>query len=124
MVAIRTARARRSIRITPELERIARTAPARWRTEAAIRRAGFRPVRGGLKAALQVSRLRRLSRELARARCRAKLTQAQVARRMGTTVSAISRMESKYPGNLTLATIQRFTDAVGAEFLISVRSRR
>lgn len=104
-----------------EIERIARLAPRRWRTDAALRRAGFRPVRGGLKAALRQSRLTRLTRELAAARKRAGLTLAAVARRIGTTASAISRMESDHPGSLTITTIDRYSEAVDAELLLSVR---
>jgi len=103
------------------LERIARTAPRRWRTDAALKRAGFRPVRGGLIDALRASRLARLTRELAAARRRAGLTQAAVARLIGTTASAVSRMESDHPGNLTIATIDRYARAVNAELLLAVR---
>lgn len=107
-----------------ELERIARTAPRRWRTDAALKRAGFRPVRGSLSHALRASRLARLTRELAAARRRAGMTQAAVARLIGTTASAVSRMESDHPGNLTIATIDRYASAVNAELLLAVRPVR
>lgn len=55
---------------------------------------------------------------------RAGLTQAELARRMGTTASAISRMESDNPGNLTIATIDRHARAVGAELQLTVRPGR
>jgi transcriptional regulator with XRE-family HTH domain len=58
---------------------------------------------------------------MAQARKRAGLTQAQVARRMGTTASAVCRMESESPGNLTLETLDRYAGAVGAEFSLSIR---
>lgn len=107
-----------------ELESIARTAPKRWRTRADLRRAGFRRVAGGLPQALRAARLARLTQEMKRIRRQAGLTQAEVARRMGTSASVVSRMESEQAGNLTLATLQRFADAVGARLRLSLHRTR
>ena len=96
-------------------EQIARHAPQAWRTEQALANAGFARVRGGLAAAVRASRMKRLSHQMAALRRQAGLTQAQVANRMGTTTSVVSRMESGNPGNLTIATLERFARAVGAE---------
>ena len=53
-----------------------------------------------------------LSRELIRARTRAGLTQAQVAARMGTTQSAVARLEGgKLP---SIRTLTRYAEATGA----------
>jgi transcriptional regulator with XRE-family HTH domain len=54
-----------------------------------------------------------LARELIDARTRAGLTQAELALRMGTTQSAVARMESgrRLP---SLATLQRYAAATGA----------
>jgi len=49
--------------------------------------------------------------ELLRARARAKLTQAQVARRMGTSQSAVARMESGRTPSLT--SLRKYAKAVG-----------
>jgi len=103
-----------------DLEQIARQAPKSWRSISALRRAGFVRVAGGLKAAVASSRLGRLARQMFHARRRAGLTQSQVARRMGTTTSAISRMESDNPGNLTLGTLERYAAAVGADLRYSL----
>jgi len=54
-----------------------------------------------------------LARELVRARARAGLTQAQVAKRMGTTQSAIARLESGRPPSMK--SLQRFADATGSK---------
>ena len=53
-----------------------------------------------------------LARELIGARARARLTQEQVARRMGTSQSAVARMESgrKMPSTTSL---QKYAKAVG-----------
>jgi ribosome-binding protein aMBF1 (putative translation factor) len=107
-----------------ELERIAYHAPRAWRSEQALKRTGFKPVAGGLREAVAASRLLRLVRQMAHARRRAGLSQAQVARRMGTTASAVSRMESDSPGNLTLDTVERYAHAVGAELSLSIRPVR
>ena len=67
-----------------------------------------------------------LARELIRARTRAKLTQEEVAARMGTTQSAIARLESgRRPPSL--ATLRRFAEATGCRAdirLIGAGSRR
>jgi transcriptional regulator with XRE-family HTH domain len=55
----------------------------------------------------------RLSRELAFARLRAGLLQRDVAKRMGTTTSAISRLENAAGHRPTLATLERYARAVG-----------
>ncbi len=57
--------------------------------------------------------LRRLVRDLLAARVRAGLTQEQVARRMGTKKSAISRLESGVLNRPTLTTIENYALVVG-----------
>ncbi len=54
-----------------------------------------------------------ISRELLGARMRAGLLQRQVAARMGTTTSAISRLESAASHRPTLTTLERDARAVG-----------
>jgi transcriptional regulator with XRE-family HTH domain len=53
-----------------------------------------------------------LARELVRARTKARMTQAQVARRMGTTQSVVARIESgqNVPN---LKTLEKYARAVG-----------
>ena len=53
-----------------------------------------------------------ISRELAIARFRSLLLQQQVARRMGTTASAISRLENAVGPRPSLTTLERYADAV------------
>ena len=60
----------------------------------------------------------RLSRELANARLRAHLFQRVVAKRMGTTTSAISRLEDAFGHRPTLTTLERYAEAVGCELQI------
>jgi DNA-binding XRE family transcriptional regulator len=56
-----------------------------------------------------------LVRELLAARLGAGLTQDEVARRMGTTKSAVSRLESGRPHSPSVATLTRYAQAVGCE---------
>jgi predicted transcriptional regulator len=61
----------------------------------------------------------RLIEELVAARARARLTQAELARRIGTTQSAIARLEG---GGVSpsIATLQRYAEATGARLEISL----
>jgi transcriptional regulator with XRE-family HTH domain len=52
------------------------------------------------------------------------MTQEEVAARMGTTRSVVSRLESGVRTRPTLATIERYAVAVGATVDIRVRIRR
>ena len=54
------------------------------------------------------------------AREKAGLTQAEVARRLGTHKSAISRMEN-HAANIRLTTLQRFAEAVGCFVSLELR---
>jgi predicted transcriptional regulator len=59
-----------------------------------------------------------LIRELLKARTRAKLTQAQVARRMGTSQSAVARLESgRSP---SLASLRKYAEATGSKVEIKL----
>jgi len=60
-----------------------------------------------------------LARELIAARTRARLSQAEVARRMGTTQSVVARLES---GRRTpsMRTVQRFAQAVGGRVVVTI----
>lgn len=59
-----------------------------------------------------------LARELIAARAKAKLTQAQVARRMGTSQSAVARLESgRTP---SLASLRKYASAVGRKVEIKL----
>jgi ribosome-binding protein aMBF1 (putative translation factor) len=65
--------------------------------------------------------LQRLITDLVNARATAGLSQEDVALRMSTTKSAVSRLESGSRTRPTLRTIQRYAFAVGARLEISVR---
>lgn len=56
--------------------------------------------------------------QMLKARARAGLTQDAVAERMGTTKSAISRLESAGKHTPSLATLQRYACAVGCELQV------
>jgi DNA-binding XRE family transcriptional regulator len=56
-----------------------------------------------------------LTRELLRARSRAGLTQEAVAQRMGTTKSAVSRLESAGRHSPSVTTLKKYAHAVGCE---------
>lgn len=58
--------------------------------------------------------------QLLRARARAGLTQDAVAERMGTTKSAISRLESAGKHTPSLGTLKRYAQAVGCELQVKL----
>src|SRR5436309_1301240 len=58
--------------------------------------------------------------QLLRARARAGLTQDAVAERMGTTKSAISRLESAGKHTPSLSTLQRYARAVGCDIQVKL----
>jgi DNA-binding XRE family transcriptional regulator len=92
------------------------------------------PVRHDHKAFLDKARTRKgfteaydaleleyqVANQLLRARARAGLTQDAVAERMGTTKSAISRLEAAGKHTPSLSTLQRYARAVGCELQIKL----
>ena len=60
----------------------------------------------------------RVADQLLKARARAGLTQEAVAERMGTTKSAISRLESAGKHAPSLATLKRYASAVGCDLQV------
>jgi DNA-binding XRE family transcriptional regulator len=58
--------------------------------------------------------------QMLKARSRAGLTQDAVAERMGTTKSAISRLESAGKHPPSLATLKRYANAVGCELQVKL----
>lgn len=61
-----------------------------------------------------------LIRELLDARARAKLTQAQVAKRMGTSQSAVARLESgRAP---SMASLRKYAKATGSKIEIRLKA--
>ncbi len=65
-----------------------------------------------------------LARELLAARARAGLTQEEVAVSMGTTKSAVSRLEAGGKHSPSIATLRRYADAVGCEVEIRLAPAR
>lgn len=63
-----------------------------------------------------------LVKELLAARSRAGLTQEEVARSMGTTKSAVSRLEAAGKHSPSVATLKRYARAVGCEIEIRLQS--
>jgi DNA-binding XRE family transcriptional regulator len=62
-----------------------------------------------------------LARELIRARVRAHLTQAEVAKRMGTTQSVVARIESGR-NSITLKTLGKYAEATGSHLSIKLKA--
>ena len=58
--------------------------------------------------------------QMLKARARAGLTQGVVAERMGTTKSAVSRLESAGKHAPSLATLKRYASAVGCELQVKL----
>lgn len=61
-----------------------------------------------------------LANQMLKARSRAGLTQDAVAERMGTTKSAVSRLESSTKHAPSLATLKRYASAVGCELQVKL----
>jgi DNA-binding XRE family transcriptional regulator len=80
----------------------------------ALERKGFAEAYDGLAEEYE------LVRELLAARVGAGLTQEQVAASMGTTKSAISRLESAGAHSPSLSTLKRYAKAVGCEVEIKL----
>jgi ribosome-binding protein aMBF1 (putative translation factor) len=64
----------------------------------------------------------RLALDIAKARQRARLTQAQLAEALGTKQSVISRLE-RGRQNLTLATLAKIAEAVHSDLVVQFKSR-
>ena len=64
-----------------------------------------------------------LAAEFIRARARAKMTQADVAKRMKTTQSVVARIESGR-SSISMSSIQRYADAVGAKLVLKLEPIR
>ena len=75
----------------------------------AVKRKGFTEAYDALDAQYQ------LIGEMLKARTRAGLTQDAVADRMGTTKSAVSRLEAIGKHSPSLATLKRYAEAVGCD---------
>jgi DNA-binding XRE family transcriptional regulator len=65
-----------------------------------------------------------LANQMLQARARAGLTQDAVAERMGTTKSAISRLESAGKHAPSLATLKRYAEAVGCDLQVKLVPHR
>lgn len=81
--------------------------------------------RRGFQAAYDaLEREYELTRKLTAARMRAGLTQESVASLMGTTKSAVSRLEAGGKHAPSIATLQKFADAVGCRLEINLVKTR
>src|SRR5438046_7587991 len=80
----------------------------------AFKRKGFKEAYEALELEYQIAS------QMLRARSRAKLTQDAVAERMGTTKSAVSRLESAGKHAPSLATLKRYASAVGCELQVKL----
>ena len=86
--------------------------------EKASKRSGFREA----YAALEVEYA--LAREMLSARSRAGLTQEAVAVRMGTTKSAVSRLEAAGKHAPSVASLKKYAEAVGCRLKIELVPQR
>jgi DNA-binding XRE family transcriptional regulator len=86
--------------------------------EKASKRKGFRVAYEALSVEYA------LAREMLSARSRAGLTQEAVASRMGTTKSAVSRLEAAGKHAPSVASLKKYADAVGCSLKIELVPRR
>ena len=80
----------------------------------ALERKGFKEAYDALELEYQVAS------QMLRARARAGLTQDAVAEKMGTTKSAISRLESAGKHAPSLTTLKRYAEAVGCDLQVKL----
>ena len=65
-----------------------------------------------------------LAEEIIKARAKAKVTQAELARRIGTKSTAISRLESPNYGRASISMLKKVAQAPGWEFQIRLVPKR
>ena len=64
-----------------------------------------------------------LINDLITARKKAKLTQSEVATKMGVHLTMVQRIENKKTDERTLGTLDKYAEAVGADIQLSAQSR-
>ncbi len=97
-------------------------APVRHDHNAFLERAAKKP---GFQAAYDgLAEEAALAHQLLKARARAGLTQAHVAEKMGTTTSAVSRLESAGKHSPSLTTLRRYAEAVGCQLQVKLVPRQ
>ena len=64
-----------------------------------------------------------LAEEIIKARAKAKITQAELARRIGTKSTAISRLESPNYGKASISMLKKVAHALGCELQIRLVSK-
>jgi len=64
-----------------------------------------------------------LAEEIIKARAKAKMTQAELARRIGTKSTAISRLESPNYGKASISMLKKVAQALGCELQIRLVSK-
>lgn len=82
--------------------------------EEAYKREGFKEAYEALELEYQ------LISQMLKARSRAGLTQEAVAKRMGTTKSAVSRLEGVGKHTPSFATLKRYAEAVGCDLKVKL----
>ena len=96
--------------------------PVPHRHDAFLAKARARP---GFSAAYDALTLEyALADQMIRARTQAGMTQDAVAARMGTTKSAVSRLESLHKHAPSLATLKRYAAAVGCDIQVKLVRQR
>ena len=99
-----------------------KASPTRHNHEAFLKKAATR--RGFAEAYEALEPEYQVIRQLLRARTRAGLTQDAVAERMGTTKSAISRLEAAGKHAPSLTTLRRYAQAVGCDLQVRLVPRK
>jgi DNA-binding XRE family transcriptional regulator len=66
----------------------------------------------------------RLAVQMARLRCKLGLTQAALAARMATSQQAVARLERGDYDGVSLRTLERVAEALGAELVLNLRRRQ
>jgi len=61
-----------------------------------------------------------IAAEIIKARMKAKMTQAELAERIGTKPTAVSRLESPHYGKVSISTLRKVANALGCELHVQL----
>ncbi len=65
-----------------------------------------------------------IAAEIIKARMKAKMTQAELAERIGTKATAVSRLESPHYGKVSISTLLKVANALGCELHVQLLPKK
>ncbi len=65
-----------------------------------------------------------IAAEITKARMKARMTQAELAERIGTKPTAVSRLESPHYGKVSISTLRKVANALGCELQVQLLPKK